>query len=75
LAGVVSAHEHVDRGVATVWYGEKEGRISPTASQGALSPHPEELALASVSKDVATVGASWFETALTRLLTMRVWRG
>jgi len=25
-----------------------------------------------VSKDEATVGASWFETALKRLLTMRV---
>jgi hypothetical protein len=36
-----------------------------------LSPHPEELASASVSKDVAEIEASWFETALTRLLTMR----
>jgi len=27
--------------------------------------------LGRVSKDEATVGASWFETALTRLLTMR----
>jgi hypothetical protein len=25
-----------------------------------------------VSKDVGRTGASWFETALTRLLTMRV---
>jgi hypothetical protein len=32
----------------------------------------EELAQASVSKDEATTGASWFETALKRLLTMRV---
>ena len=38
----------------------------------ALSLHPEELAIASVSKDEATSGASWFETALTHLLTMRV---
>jgi hypothetical protein len=40
-----------------------------------LSPHPEELAQASVSKDVARkvdARASWFETALSRLLTMRV---
>jgi len=27
-----------------------------------------------VSKDEATVGASWFETALAHLLTMRIWR-
>jgi hypothetical protein len=32
----------------------------------------EELAPASVSKDEATVQASWFETAQMRLLTMRV---
>jgi hypothetical protein len=34
----------------------------------ALSPHPEELAPASVSKDEARIhlGASWFETALMR---------
>jgi hypothetical protein len=43
----------------------------PHASQVTLSPHPEELARASVSKDVAQIEASWFETALTRLLTMR----
>src|SRR5262249_41084345 len=48
------------------------------------SPHPEEPPtgpallgrpddkLRGVSKDEATDGASWFETALTRLLTMRV---
>jgi hypothetical protein len=40
-----------------------------------LSPHPEELAQASVSKDearnMASV-ASWFETVHARLLTMRV---
>jgi hypothetical protein len=37
----------------------------------ALSPHPEEPR-SGVSKDEADGGASWFETALTRLLTMRV---
>jgi hypothetical protein len=37
----------------------------------ALNPHPEELARASVPKDEAEIGASWFETALARLLTMR----
>jgi hypothetical protein len=35
-----------------------------------LSPHPEERGTR-VSKDVATSRASWFETALTHLLTMR----
>src|ERR1700722_18747048 len=40
--------------------------------QGAspLCPHPEERALARVSKDEESL-ASWFETALARLLTMR----
>jgi hypothetical protein len=33
---------------------------------------PEELALASLSKDEATVGASSIETALTRRLTIRI---
>jgi hypothetical protein len=39
-----------------------------------LWPHPEERALARVSKDVAreVTQASWFETALARLLIMRV---
>jgi len=40
-----------------------------------LSPHPDELARASVSKDEARKQAtwpSWFETAQGRLLTMRV---
>jgi hypothetical protein len=36
-----------------------------------LSPHPEERRLRRVSKDEATVEASWFETAQGRLLTMR----
>jgi hypothetical protein len=30
----------------------------------ALSPHPEERAIARVSKDEASIWASWFETAL-----------
>src|SRR6476469_5956589 len=34
-------------------------------------PHPEERPLGRVSKDEAKVGASWFETPLARLLTMR----
>src|SRR6266567_4073037 len=38
----------------------------------APTPHPEERRLRRVSKDVATTGASWFETAQERLLTMRV---
>jgi hypothetical protein len=37
----------------------------------ALKPHPEERRLRRVSKDEATIGASWFETAQARLLTMR----
>jgi hypothetical protein len=36
-------------------------------------PHPEEPR-SGVSKDEATDGPAWFETALTRLLTMRVLR-
>jgi len=36
-----------------------------------LSPHPEERPLGRVSKDEAGSGASWFETAQERLLTMR----
>jgi hypothetical protein len=39
------------------------------------SPHPEEPQ-SGVSKDAAReidTGASWFETALARLLTMRIW--
>src|SRR5437764_1121634 len=49
----------------------------------ALSPHPEELAQQAspddasrrLEKDEAGIrfGASWFETALIRLLTMRVY--
>jgi len=35
-------------------------------------PHPEERALARVSKDETTTWVSWFETAQERLLTMRV---
>jgi hypothetical protein len=34
-------------------------------------PHPEERR-SRVSKDEATARASWFETALTRLLTMKI---
>src|SRR5439155_1087785 len=34
-------------------------------------PHPEERRLCRVSKDEATAGSSWFETAQGRLLTMR----
>ena|GEM_PF-3866137 len=45
--------------------------VCTIASQAALSPHPEERGTR-VSKDEAATGASWFETALTRLLTMRV---
>src|SRR6266481_4717955 len=36
------------------------------------APHPEERRLRRVSKDEGPSVASWFETALTRLLTMRV---
>jgi hypothetical protein len=35
-------------------------------------PHPEERRVRRVSKDVATVGATWFETREDALLTMRV---
>jgi hypothetical protein len=35
-----------------------------------LSPHPEERGTR-VSKDDATARAAWFETAYSRLLTMR----
>jgi hypothetical protein len=35
-------------------------------------PHPEERRLRRVLKDVAAVGASWFETREDALLTMRV---
>jgi hypothetical protein len=35
-----------------------------------FDPHPEERGTR-VSKDEATGRATWFETALTRLLTMR----
>ena len=38
---------------------------------GLVDPHPEERRQRRVSKDVATSQAAWFETALTRLLTMR----
>src|SRR4051794_10658638 len=39
---------------------------------GLIDPHPEEPALAGVSKDVATARASWFETrCFAMLLTMR----
>jgi hypothetical protein len=31
-----------------------------------VSPHPEERQLRRVSKDEATVGASWFETRVPR---------
>ncbi len=34
-------------------------------------PHPEERRLRRVSKDETHTGASWFETAQVRLLTMR----
>jgi hypothetical protein len=34
--------------------------------------HPEERALARVSKDEIRILASWFETARTRLLTMKI---
>jgi hypothetical protein len=37
-----------------------------------MCPHPEERALARVSKDQVFIGASWFETAQERLLAMRV---
>src|SRR5581483_6816479 len=43
------------------------GRVRPNA----LFPHPEEPR-SGVSKDEGPCGASWFETALVRLLTMRV---
>jgi hypothetical protein len=36
-----------------------------------VTPHPEERRLRRVSKDEAAIGASWFETAQGRLLTMR----
>src|SRR5581483_10312722 len=42
------------------------GRCRPNA----LFPHPEEPR-SGVSKDEGPSGASWFETALARLLTMR----
>src|SRR5258706_6223316 len=42
--------------------------ISSSYSQ---EPHPEEPRLRRVSKDEATGGASWFETAQRRLLTQR----
>jgi len=45
------------------------GKRPPDAGAGIeIFPHPEERALARVSKD--EIGASWFETALARLLTM-----
>jgi len=47
------------------------GRVNLTAPQGAPSSSWGACE-ASVSKDEAVIGASWFETALTRLLTMRV---
>ena len=37
-----------------------------------FDPHPEEPALASVSKDAGPTGASWFETREDAFLTMRV---
>jgi hypothetical protein len=36
------------------------------------APHPEERRFRRVSKDEATARATWFETALTRFLTMRI---
>jgi hypothetical protein len=46
----------------------------PTNETGfTCAPHPEERALARVSKDGPRANISWFETALKkRLLTMRV---
>jgi hypothetical protein len=46
----------------------------PTNETGfTRGPHPEERALARVSKDGPHANISWFETALKkRLLTMRV---
>src|SRR5690348_11958975 len=43
----------------------------PTPFTPKLVPRPEERRLRRVSKDEAEVRASWFETALKRLLTMR----
>src|SRR5579871_4590833 len=45
----------------------------PSGSEGKLtpSPHPEELAKQASRRMKAARGASWFETALARLLTMR----
>jgi hypothetical protein len=46
---------------------------SMSSGSDTISPRPEELARASVSKDDAKdAEASWFETAHTRLLTMRI---
>jgi hypothetical protein len=44
--------------------------IHLAAASDPAAPHPEERGTR-VSKDVATGRASWFETALARLLTMR----
>src|SRR6476619_6004575 len=53
---------------------EMLGFASLYPSSNSARPHPEELAKQASSKDESRdtpAGATWFETALTRLLSMR----